>query len=218
MPLAIHRRSRIVTIARPPLRAFPCASPIAALSVALPVSPPSRRRTPARRTGSPRRAAPTCSSTPTTRSTGIPGAPEAFEKARRRRSSSSCRSATARATGATSWSASRSQDKEVAKILNEHFVCIKVDREERPDIDEIYMTALQVLGRPRRLAAVDVPDRRRQADRRRHLLAEGGPEDRRPGRSAASRPSSTTCSSCTGTRRRSCASRPTRSPSEPTSR
>jgi uncharacterized protein YyaL (SSP411 family) len=36
-------------------------------------------------------------------------------------------------------------DKEVAKILNEHFVCIKVDREERPDIDEIYMTALQVL-------------------------------------------------------------------------
>src|SRR5262245_3398337 len=30
----------------------------------------------------------------------------------------------------------------VAKILNEHFVCIKVDREERPDIDQIYMTAL----------------------------------------------------------------------------
>jgi uncharacterized protein YyaL (SSP411 family) len=32
---------------------------------------------------------------------------------------------------------------EVAKILNESFVCIKVDREERPDIDQIYMTALQ---------------------------------------------------------------------------
>ncbi|MCS7047429.1 MAG: DUF255 domain-containing protein, partial [Gemmataceae bacterium] len=31
----------------------------------------------------------------------------------------------------------------VAKILNEHFICIKVDREERPDIDHIYMTALQ---------------------------------------------------------------------------
>src|SRR5437868_12311750 len=31
----------------------------------------------------------------------------------------------------------------VAKILNEHFVCIKVDREERPDVDDIYMTALQ---------------------------------------------------------------------------
>jgi uncharacterized protein YyaL (SSP411 family) len=35
---------------------------------------------------------------------------------------------------------------EVAKILNDSFVCIKVDREERPDIDQIYMTALNVLG------------------------------------------------------------------------
>jgi len=35
---------------------------------------------------------------------------------------------------------------EVAKILNDHFVCIKVDREERPDVDEVYMTALQVYG------------------------------------------------------------------------
>jgi len=35
---------------------------------------------------------------------------------------------------------------DVAKVLNDHFVCIKVDREERPDIDEIYMNALHVLG------------------------------------------------------------------------
>jgi uncharacterized protein YyaL (SSP411 family) len=35
---------------------------------------------------------------------------------------------------------------DVAKILNDHFVCIKVDREERPDIDHIYMTALNVMG------------------------------------------------------------------------
>lgn len=34
-------------------------------------------------------------------------------------------------------------DPEIAKILNEHFVCIKVDREERPDVDHVYMTALQ---------------------------------------------------------------------------
>ncbi len=33
----------------------------------------------------------------------------------------------------------------VAKVLNDSFVCIKVDREERPDIDHIYMTALQTL-------------------------------------------------------------------------
>ncbi len=38
-------------------------------------------------------------------------------------------------------------NEEVAKILNDNFVCIKVDREERPDIDQIYMTALNVQGR-----------------------------------------------------------------------
>ena len=38
-------------------------------------------------------------------------------------------------------------DRQIADYLNEHYVCIKVDREERPDIDEIYMTALQLLGR-----------------------------------------------------------------------
>lgn len=36
-------------------------------------------------------------------------------------------------------------DKRIAKILNEHFVSIKVDREERPDIDEVYMNAVQVM-------------------------------------------------------------------------
>ena len=35
-------------------------------------------------------------------------------------------------------------DKEIAALMNKHFVCIKVDREERPDIDSIYMTALHV--------------------------------------------------------------------------
>ena len=33
------------------------------------------------------------------------------------------------------------EDKKVAALLNDNFVCIKVDREERPDIDAIYMTA-----------------------------------------------------------------------------
>ncbi len=37
------------------------------------------------------------------------------------------------------------EDLEVARIMNEHFVCIKIDREERPDIDHIYMTAVQLL-------------------------------------------------------------------------
>ena len=37
------------------------------------------------------------------------------------------------------------EDEEVANYMNEHFVAIKVDREERPDIDQIYMTAVQLL-------------------------------------------------------------------------
>src|SRR5262249_10145980 len=32
---------------------------------------------------------------------------------------------------------------EIAKFLNEHFISIKVDREERPDVDKIYMTFVQ---------------------------------------------------------------------------
>ncbi|MFN3664878.1 MAG: DUF255 domain-containing protein [Sediminibacterium sp.] len=37
-------------------------------------------------------------------------------------------------------------DTAVARIMNEKFVCIKVDREERPDIDNIYMNALQLIS------------------------------------------------------------------------
>lgn len=38
------------------------------------------------------------------------------------------------------------EDQEVADILNEHFIAIKVDREERPDVDEIYMAATQMMN------------------------------------------------------------------------
>ena len=37
------------------------------------------------------------------------------------------------------------QDPEVAELLNRTFICIKVDREERPDIDQIYMKAAQAM-------------------------------------------------------------------------
>jgi uncharacterized protein YyaL (SSP411 family) len=37
------------------------------------------------------------------------------------------------------------EDEETAAILNEHFVSVKVDREERPDLDRIYMRAVQAL-------------------------------------------------------------------------
>jgi uncharacterized protein YyaL (SSP411 family) len=34
---------------------------------------------------------------------------------------------------------------DVAEVMNKHYICIKVDREERPDIDQIYMLALQLM-------------------------------------------------------------------------
>jgi len=37
------------------------------------------------------------------------------------------------------------EDSEVAEIMNRHFVCIKIDREVRPDIDQIYMEAVQLM-------------------------------------------------------------------------
>src|SRR5207302_5997836 len=39
------------------------------------------------------------------------------------------------------------ENEAVARILNEHFVSIKVDREERPDLDEVYMLATQLISR-----------------------------------------------------------------------
>ncbi len=37
------------------------------------------------------------------------------------------------------------EDEQVAALMNEHFVCVKVDREERPDIDQVYMAITQAL-------------------------------------------------------------------------
>jgi uncharacterized protein YyaL (SSP411 family) len=37
------------------------------------------------------------------------------------------------------------EDAEIAEYLNEHYISIKVDREERPDVDHIYMTACQAM-------------------------------------------------------------------------
>jgi uncharacterized protein YyaL (SSP411 family) len=54
------------------------------------------------------------------------------------------------------------EDEETASLLNEAFVCVKVDREERPDIDGIYMRVCQMMtgsgGWP--LTVIMTPDRR----------------------------------------------------------
>ncbi len=38
------------------------------------------------------------------------------------------------------------EDEQVAEIMNDNFICVKVDREEQPDVDHYYMTAVQLLG------------------------------------------------------------------------
>ena len=37
------------------------------------------------------------------------------------------------------------EDEEVAELMNKHFINVKVDREERPDVDQVYMTAVQIM-------------------------------------------------------------------------
>ncbi|GAB4425205.1 MAG: thioredoxin domain-containing protein [Bacteroidia bacterium] len=37
------------------------------------------------------------------------------------------------------------EQEEVAQVMNEHFVCVKVDREERPDVDKVYMDAVMLM-------------------------------------------------------------------------
>ena len=50
------------------------------------------------------------------------------------------------------------EDDATAALLNEHFVPVKVDREERPDVDSIYMDAVVSAHRSRRLADDGLPD------------------------------------------------------------
>ena len=38
------------------------------------------------------------------------------------------------------------ENKEIAALLNKHFICIKVDREQRPDIDSVYMSATELIS------------------------------------------------------------------------
>ncbi len=67
------------------------------------------------------------------------------------------------------------ENPEIAALMNEAFVNIKVDREERPDLDEIYMTAAQLAEPKRRLAEQPLSDARSEAVLRRHLLPARGP-------------------------------------------
>ena len=73
-----------------------------------------------------------------------PWGPEAFERARRENKPIFLSVGYASCHWCHVMERESFRDPEIAAFLNEHFISIKVDREERPDVDQIYMTALQV--------------------------------------------------------------------------
>ena len=91
------------------------------------------------------RLAPTCSSTPTTRLTGIPGVRKALRKAKAENKPIFLSIGYSACHWCHVMTHESFEDQRVAAILNEHFVSIKVDREERPDLDRIYMSAVQAM-------------------------------------------------------------------------
>ncbi|CAM2065764.1 Thioredoxin domain-containing protein [Sulfidibacter corallicola] len=92
----------------------------------------------------------------------FPWGPEAFEKAKRENKPVFLSIGYATCHWCHVMERESFEDAEVAKILNEHFVPVKVDREERPDIDKIYMTVCQAMtgqgGWP--LTVVLTPDKK----------------------------------------------------------
>ena len=66
-------------------------------------------------------------------------------------------------------------DPAIAALMNQWFVNIKIDREERPDLDQTFMIARQILTKLGRVAEQPVPDAGPQALLCRKLLSTGGP-------------------------------------------
>jgi uncharacterized protein YyaL (SSP411 family) len=63
------------------------------------------------------------------------------------------------------------EDPDIAAYMNEHFINIKVDREERPDVDQIYMEACQVISGNGGWPLNCFPDARSKAFFRGNLLS-----------------------------------------------
>ncbi len=79
----------------------------------------------------------------TTRSTGTPGEPRRSERARDEDRPILLSIGYAACHWCHVMERESFEDPDTAAFMNEHFVCVKVDREERPDIDSIYMEAVQ---------------------------------------------------------------------------
>ena len=82
---------------------------------------------------------------PTTQLIGTRGAEEAFQKARMKDKPIFLSIGYSTCHWCHVMEKESFEDREVARLLNEHFVSIKVDREERPDVDQLYMTVCQAM-------------------------------------------------------------------------
>ncbi len=89
------------------------------------------------------RRAPTCSSTRTIRSNWYPWGEEAFAAARTGNKPIFLSVGYSTCHWCHVMERESFESEEIARVLNEHFIPIKVDREERPDIDRIYMNFVQ---------------------------------------------------------------------------
>src|SRR5213595_2992766 len=87
----------------------------------------------------------TCFSTPTTRSIGIPGGKEAFEAARSQDKPIFLSIGYSACHWCHVMEHESFENPEIARLMNENFNNIKVDREERPDLDQVYMNAVQMM-------------------------------------------------------------------------
>ncbi len=96
-------------------------------------------------TGSPPRRVPTCRTTHTIPVDWYPWGAEAFKRAQAEHKPIHLSVGYAACHWCHVLAHESFEDEETAKLLNEHFINIKVDREERPDVDRIYQIAQQML-------------------------------------------------------------------------
>ena len=91
------------------------------------------------------RPVPIFSSTPIIPSIGFPWSDEAFEKARKEDKPVFLSIGYSTCHWCHVMEEESFSSEKIAKILNEHFVSIKVDREQRPDIDALYMDVVTIM-------------------------------------------------------------------------
>ena len=114
------------------------------------------RTRPILRTVSFTKPAPTSCNMPTTRWIGFPGAQEALRLAKDQDKPLLLSIGYSACHWCHVMERESFENDEIASLMNRYYVCVKVDREERPDLDEIYMQATIAMNQGKRRLAHDV--------------------------------------------------------------